>query len=430
MADVFRFRWAVCQLDALKPCFNLPTLRKALKSLPKTLDETYSRILCDIAEEHRDYAIRILQWLTYSARPLRIEELAETIAVNIESNPWFDYDARFPEHRDILLMCSGLVTIEGDSEDDSSWGSDDKPTSIVRLAHFSVKEYLVSERIRTQAAKEYAIREIHANKSIASVCLAYLLQFDQHDNLTLKAMTEFPLARYAAQYWFQHVKIVGKDLDSIQMLSMELFYARKTAYINWVRLCDPDRPWRRSDLRRDPASIANPLYYASLNGVIELMQLLLEEGADVNAQGGFYGNALQAASSQNDEIVIRLLLNKGADVNAQGGHYGNALQAASFHDNETTLRLLLDKGADVNAQGGYYGNALQAALFHDNETAVQLLLSRGADINAQGGYYDNALQTAPFQDNETAIRLLLDKGADVNTQGGRIYGNALQAASV
>jgi ankyrin repeat protein len=60
-----------------------------------------------------------------------------------------------------------------------------------------------------------------------------------------------------------------------------------------------------------------------------VVTLLLEKGADVNAQGGFYGNALQAAAQGGYTSVVTLLLEKGADVNAQGGCYGNALQAAS-----------------------------------------------------------------------------------------------------
>ncbi|SLM38718.1 ankyrin repeat domain containing protein [Lasallia pustulata] len=45
-------------------------------------------------------------------------------------------------------------------------------------------------------------------------------------------------------------------------------------------------------------------------------------------------------------------LYKGADVNAQGGEYGNALQAASERGHDQVVRMLLDKGADVNAQDG------------------------------------------------------------------------------
>jgi ankyrin repeat protein len=52
---------------------------------------------------------------------------------------------------------------------------------------------------------------------------------------------------------------------------------------------------------------------------------LLNKGADVNAQGREYSNALYTALAKGHEAVVKLLLNKGADVNAQSGEYGNAL---------------------------------------------------------------------------------------------------------
>lgn len=77
---------------------------------------------------------------------------------------------------------------------------------------------------------------------------------------------------------------------------------------------------------------------------------------------------------------MQLLLTSGADVNAHGGNYDNALQAAALSGNEAIVRLLLTNGADVNAEGGYFGNALQAAVSSGNEAVVQLLLSKGADV--------------------------------------------------
>ncbi|KAH6714506.1 Pfs, NB-ARC and ankyrin domain protein [Leptodontidium sp. MPI-SDFR-AT-0119] len=173
----------------------------------------------------------------------------------------------------------------------------------------------------------------------------------------------------------------------------------------------------------------NALQAASIGGHKEVVTLLLDKGADVNAQGGHYGNALQAASVAGYKKVVTLLLNKGANVNAQSGHYGNALQAALIRGHKEVVALLLDKGADVNAQGGYYGNALQAASIGGHKEVVTLLLDKGADVNAQGGYYGNALQAALISGHKEVVTLLLDKGADVNAQGG-YYGNALQAASV
>jgi hypothetical protein len=71
--------------------------------------------------------------------------------------------------------------------------------------------------------------------------------------------------------------------------------------------------------------------------------------------------------------AVKYLLSQGADVNAQGGWFGNALQATSFSGHEKMVELLLSKGADVSAQGGIFGNALQAALVSGHEKVVELL---------------------------------------------------------
>ncbi|KAJ7055964.1 ankyrin repeat-containing domain protein [Mycena amicta] len=129
-------------------------------------------------------------------------------------------------------------------------------------------------------------------------------------------------------------------------------------------------------------------------GYTEGVWLLLENGANVNAQGGHYGNALQAASNGGHTELVQLLLEKGADVNAEGRYYGNALQAASESGHTEVVQLLLEKGGNINAEGGSYGNALQAASSGGHTEIVCLLLEKGANVNAQGGYYGNALQAA------------------------------------
>jgi ankyrin repeat protein len=172
----------------------------------------------------------------------------------------------------------------------------------------------------------------------------------------------------------------------------------------------------------------NALQAASFKGFEPVVRLLLENGADVNARGGHFGNALQAASSMGSEAVVRLLLEKGAEVNAQGGNYATALQAASRDGSEAVVRLLLKKGAEVNARGGYYCTPLHAASYKGHEAVVRLLLEKGADVNIQGGYHGTALQAASYGGHEAVVRLLLEKGADVKAQGGK-YGSAVMAAS-
>jgi hypothetical protein len=60
--------------------------------------------------------------------------------------------------------------------------------------------------------------------------------------------------------------------------------------------------------------------------------MLLEKKADVNTQGGLFGNALQAALYKGALEIVGMLLEKGADINAQAGADGNALQAAGCRD--------------------------------------------------------------------------------------------------
>ena len=110
-----------------------------------------------------------------------------------------------------------------------------------------------------------------------------------------------------------------------------------------------------------------------------MVQILLDAGADVNTQGGFFSNALQAASVRGHYQVVQILLDAGADVNTQGGFYSNA-QAASVQGHYQVVQMLLQKGADVNAQGGEYGNALEAALFYRHERIVLMLLKEGASL--------------------------------------------------
>jgi ankyrin repeat protein len=183
-----------------------------------------------------------------------------------------------------------------------------------------------------------------------------------------------------------------------------------------------------ADLNAPAGRLGDALQTASYLGHQQIVQILLDNGANVTTQWGHYGNALQAASSQGHQQIVQLLLNHGTNINTQGGHYGNALQAASNQKHQQIVQLLVDKGANVNAQGGYYGSALQAASTNGNQQIIQILLDNGADVNAQGGYYGSALQAASINGNQHTVQMLVNKGANVNAQCG-CFGSALEAAS-
>src|SRR6266403_1951081 len=109
-----RFRWVFCQLECLRHCLP-PSVRHTLDELPETLDETYERVLKEIKKPNRDHARRLLQCLVVAIRPLRVEELAEVLAVDFddaEEIPKLNPNWRWEDEEQALLTsCSSLIVI-------------------------------------------------------------------------------------------------------------------------------------------------------------------------------------------------------------------------------------------------------------------------------------------------------------------------------
>ena len=86
---------------------------KQLQTLPKGLYETYDQILLKInkLDDHMDTKT-ILQWLSFSARPMSLEEISEAVVVNFESKdgPEYTPERRYFNKRDVLKNCSGFIT--------------------------------------------------------------------------------------------------------------------------------------------------------------------------------------------------------------------------------------------------------------------------------------------------------------------------------
>jgi hypothetical protein len=127
-----RFRWAACQLETLRKCPSIKKVREVLGNLPKTLDETYERILLSADEDYQDTIAEALRWLCFSEETLTIAQLAEaavfsaTVAPPSEEAPLeisFDKDAFFQDPLDILGLLSGLVVClpVANTDDSDEW---------------------------------------------------------------------------------------------------------------------------------------------------------------------------------------------------------------------------------------------------------------------------------------------------------------------
>ncbi|KAH8989797.1 hypothetical protein EDB86DRAFT_2807592, partial [Lactarius hatsudake] len=107
------FRWVYCQLEVLRYCFPA-NVRHTLEELPKSLDETYKRILKEINNVNRGHSYRLLRCLTVASRPLRVEELAELLAIELDAGGILrlNVDLRWEDREEtVLSACSSLVTV-------------------------------------------------------------------------------------------------------------------------------------------------------------------------------------------------------------------------------------------------------------------------------------------------------------------------------
>ena len=163
-----RFRWVSCQLDSLRKCLRPGTVKRTLSTLPNTLDETYERILLSIDEQYKQEAQVALTWLVASRRLLTVEELAEAISIetiSIETDSEvFDPSNRLFESNIICNVLSGLVSLVPRATGPAQ----------IRLAHFSVEEYLVSDRIANSRASHFHTPSRTSHIKLAAASLIYL----------------------------------------------------------------------------------------------------------------------------------------------------------------------------------------------------------------------------------------------------------------
>ena len=402
-----------CQLDTLRRCFP-SSIRETLNELPTTLDETYERALQGIPKEKMQHAHRLFQCLVAAIRPLRVEELAEILAIEFDDRNavpnlvegWRPED---PEEA-VLSACSTLITI-----------IDKEGSKIVQFSHFSVKEFLTSDRLRTtdvEHIRQYHISLDAAHTVLARACLMVLLHLDER--VDKKRLRTFPLAFYAAQHWVDHAKF-GDVAFRIQDAMERLFNPSKHYLAAWVWIHDVDGGQVREStgvLAKYPTPPkATALYYAALCGFSTLLNyLIVTHAEDVNAKCGNHGTPLHATSYEGHLDAARLLLHHGADVDATNELKRTPLCSAHSGGHLEVMRLLLDRGADVNARYNPWGLLSHDASSHGQAEILHLLLQHNADVNARGSVKWTPLHWASKKGHTEVVKLLLQYGADVNAQ--------------
>ncbi|KFY84562.1 hypothetical protein V500_09207 [Pseudogymnoascus sp. VKM F-4518 (FW-2643)] len=365
------------------------------------------------SEEEKELIRRTLQFIIFAVRPMTMGEIAEAVAVE-DSSTTLDPEDRFqiPEH--LVKTVGSLLTTTG---------------GFLGLSHYSVQEYLQSPRISTSPASYFAMTKSNADEEISRKCLTYLAYDDfnvgpcKSDAEFELRLVDYPFLEYAANSWTIMPVIPGRKAYEFMSPPIVYYPALWGLHVLLERLVIDD-----ANVNIQGGYCGQALQAASINQNHQCFKLLLDHGADVHSQGGYFGNALQASAFVGCEDIVKALVERNCRVDAEGGAFGNALLAASSGGHAGTVCMLLEAGAEVNALGGSRGGyALHAAAINGHYLTCEALINKGALVNAQWEPLGSALQVASYYGRTRVVELLLERGAEVNAQGG-YFSNALVAA--
>ena len=188
-----------------------------------------------------------------------------------------------------------------------------------------------------------------------------------------------------------------------------------------------------------------PLHWAAYYGHLEIAEILISRGADLDAEDPSYSTPLYLAAEQGHPKVVEFLISKGAKVNVKSARWGytplhraawgpvamrkhlGAGEAGTVSEaelNENYLEIvgmLLDKGAKVNARDNDGKTPLDQAIEDGTKETVALLRKHGGEHGTIDG--------AAYGGDIEAVKGFLANGVEVNVKGGSIMGTPLHYAA-
>ena len=415
-------------------------MRRILTELPESLDETYERILQQIPKSNQMHAHRLLQCLTVAVRPLRVKELAEVLAIDFSATRGtlkVDENLRWEDQeKAVLFTCSSLVTIV----------DDERRGPLVQFSHFSVKEFLTSDRLA--ASMTFRHHHIHlepAHIIMAQACLSALLHLDRSicETICEQTIEEYPLAQYAGEHFGEHVEF-GNVLSYITDGVEDLLNSHKPHFYMWLWLLlhyrghsiDPENHYRSSaNWRPNPSPFTTwppriaPLHIVAQCGYLCLARhLISKRPQDLHARDGSYRTPFHIAVLAGREEIFRLFTKYSVDLDMRDSENQTLLHMAAYKGlTEVALTYLRRRWAVkalVNARNKVGQTALHIASQHHHPAMVALLLKFGASVDSKDNDNNTPLHLATwllsYRQDTTGIyetvQLLLEHGATVHVR--------------
>jgi hypothetical protein len=375
-----RFRWVQCQLDEIAKLKTMRDIREALDHLPAGLQETYENILHNVPAGCVKIVRQVLHWLVCDVWPLALAELHECLAIEPDMDH-IDEESQLSSPMDIYDLCGSLIALTAEGE--------------VILAHLSVKDYLLSDAIKQGKASKFSISELEANAENTLKCLKYL-SFAEFRNGPSRNADEFEarldnnrFLNHASRWWATYAENAGSSSKEMQDCIIQFFTPScRPQFMSWLQVLCSDvmlgrRPRNGPGIKRQKRQKfgyneypknATSLYYAASFGIGHVVLALLEQGAEVDADGGRLGaTAFHAAALRGHVKIMEILLKHGADPNKMDIIKKTPLHSAALTGNMEVIKYLLDIGADPDARDVQNKSAYDQAIISGHTAAAKLL---------------------------------------------------------
>jgi amino acid transporter len=319
---------------------------------------------------------------------------------------YLDFDAITTDPYDALEVVAPLVVLD----------RRDKGEEVVKLSHYSLEEFLCSEKIRHGPAKFFSVVPAEANAWLASICLQYLTfsVFDAplDEDLDMNARTDYAFRRYAALNWYNHMSSAQHTLGSVD------FYQ---PYLDWFTNSHEGPPCykRWHDLFLEEFSVRmefghSPICFAIRTHLHDLFDYLVSHFHDLDYHFADGYTCLTVAAMMNDIRASHKLVEMGADIGiATLQRELTPLHLAAEFCSVETFNFLVRAGADIHARSYSETTPFYRACRGGNLSIIRTLKEHGADIDARTWDDWTPIYEAVGKGFENVVDLLLEWGADL-----------------
>ena len=389
---------------------------------------------------------------------MTLGQVAEAVLVGRDPQ-LMDPGDQFRDVHDLLDLCSSFVCLDTTQP---SWGpfiffpkqfnrdgSASDADLILRLAHSSVKEYMLSDRTNISSLSMHRLTSGIAQHFMAEVCLIYLNRFNDESSISDEVLERHHFLVYVAYHWYLHYdEMPAEEENNVVNLFLSFINTHDYgyAYQNWVAV---------NTLRyiypypRLVGEWLRPLATLSSLGAHRAVRTIIEHAAEVHEAEDMIREGLHWASREGHEAVVRVILDAGATLDRawvlDASSLSRVLCEATDRGHTEVIELLISKGASAErldysfvsrvaaGQGklhlvklfldwtttnwskiGVFYTALQAAITARQSSIVRYLLERSneIDITAREDLYFATLKRAYFERDVLVVRSLVIPGLE------------------